>query len=425
MRKPGRNYQLLLASQFLSAFGDNLLIMIILSALTAARADGKITEQAVSNANAIYSALFFLPFVLLAPLAGFLNDRHPKTTWLTGGNLIKLCGTSIGVIGLLLHQNIHGLSYLIVGIGACCYSPAKYGILPEIVPADRLVKANGTVEMLTLLAILGGLLAGGILMDHQPQTVGYLLVAATYGLSLLFNALMTRTGCNPQARLRSSFTEFGGNLQALLRHARLGRIMLGCGLFWFLGASLRTNLQSWGMEVLKQINGEAPSNAQLALLKVWLALGIILGSVAAGQFHRTGDLRATRPYGWLMALFTFGLGMLGATGGRWTIQGLLILTGIAAGLFLIPLNASLQHESDQTRLGKTIASQNFVDYLAMLLGAGFVWLCTQANLTADAVFVALAVTIGLLVIILNPPPQRAATALTQTSPSMPENVNQS
>ncbi len=425
MRKPGRNYQLLLASQFLSAFGDNLLIMIILSALTAARADGKITEQAVSNANAIYSALFFLPFVLLAPLAGFLNDRHPKTTWLTGGNLIKLCGTSIGVIGLLLHQNIHGLSYLIVGIGACCYSPAKYGILPEIVPADRLVKANGTVEMLTLLAILGGLLAGGILMDHQPQTVGYLLVAATYGLSLLFNALMTRTGCNPQARLRSSFTEFGGNLQALLRHARLGRILLGCGLFWFLGASLRTNLQSWGMEVLKQINGEAPSNAQLALLKVWLALGIILGSVAAGQFHRTGDLRATRPYGWLMALFTFGLGMLGATGGRWTIQGLLILTGIAAGLFLIPLNASLQHESDQTRLGKTIASQNFVDYLAMLLGAGFVWLCTQANLTADAVFVALAVTIGLLVIILNPPPQRAATAPTQTSPSMPENVNQS
>jgi LPLT family lysophospholipid transporter-like MFS transporter len=420
MVKPGRNYWLLLTSQFLSAFGDNLLIMVILSALTAARATGQITEQAVNNANALYSALFFLPFVLLAPLAGFLNDRYPKTTWLTGGNLIKLLGTSLGITGLLLHQDLHGLSYLIVGIGACCYSPAKYGILPEIVPADRLVKANGTVEMLTLLAILGGLLAGGILMDHQPQTVGYLLVAATYGLSLLCNALMTRTHCNPAAGLRSSFGEFGGNLRLLLRHVRLGRILLGCGLFWFLGASLRNNLQSWGMEVLQQLNGVAPTNEQLALLKVWLALGIILGSVAAGQCHRTGDLRGTRPYGWLMALFTLGLGMLGATGGRWTIHSLLILTGIAAGLFLVPLNASLQHESDQTRLGKTIASQNFVDYLGMLLGAGFVWLCAQANLTTDAVFIALAAAIAILVVFLKTPPERAATEPVDTAPALPD-----
>jgi LPLT family lysophospholipid transporter-like MFS transporter len=83
----------------------------------------------------------------LAPLAGFLNDRHPKTVWLTGGNLIKLAGTALGAAGLLCHHPLHALSYLIVGIGACCYSPAKYGILPEIVPPDRLVKANGTVEI--------------------------------------------------------------------------------------------------------------------------------------------------------------------------------------------------------------------------------------------------------------------------------------
>jgi LPLT family lysophospholipid transporter-like MFS transporter len=406
MFKPGRNYLLLLASQFFSAFGDNLLIMVILSGLTAARANGNITEQEVNNANALYSALFFLPFVLLAPLAGFLNDRHPKTAWLTGGNLIKLAGTAVGAAGLLYHHPLHAPSYLIVGIGACCYSPAKYGILPEIVPADRLVKANGTVEMLTLLAILGGLLAGGILMDHQTQSAGYFLVALIYGLSLLCNAQMTRTAGNPAARLSASIVEFGGNLRRLLGHPRLGRILLGCGLFWLLGAALRTNLQSWGLEVLTHLNGVTPTNEQLALLKIWLAVGIILGSVAAGQFHRTGDLRGTRPYGWMMALFTLGLGLFGAAGGVWTIRGLLILTGMAAGLFLIPLNASLQHESDPARLGKTIASQNFVDHLSMLIGVGLIWLCTKANLTANGVFVTLAVTIALLVCALKTPGEK-------------------
>ena len=125
-----RNYPLLLGSQFLSAFGDNAILSVILGPLTFARAAGTITEAQVNSANPLYSAVFFLPFILLAPLAGFLNDRYSKTRWLLGGNMIKLLGTLTALTGLLLENEWFAMSYLIIGIGACAYSPAKYGI-PE------------------------------------------------------------------------------------------------------------------------------------------------------------------------------------------------------------------------------------------------------------------------------------------------------
>jgi len=398
-----RNYYLLLVSQFLGAFGDNALIAIILGPLTFQREAGQITEQQVNHANAFYSALFFLPFVLLAPLAGFLNDRYPKTAWLFGGNLIKLLGTGVGAMGLLWRQDWQAVGYCLVGIGACCYSPAKYGILPEIVPPDRLVKANGTVEMLTLVAILTGLWAGAKSVDHLPFLSCHAMVLGIYVVSLGCNLLMERTPCNLQARLAASLREFFGNLRDLMRHPRLGRVLIGCGLFWMCGATLRTNLQAWGQTILEKADPAMVTNTKLAMLKIWLAVGIIVGSVLAGQLHRLGDLRGTRWYGWLMALFLLPLGFVsGSAGLHWVIAALLV-TGASAGLFLIPLNAALQAESDPAKLGKTIATQNFVDYCSMLIGAGFVSALSSMNLTAGQIFVALAVLVAGAVSLLKMP----------------------
>jgi LPLT family lysophospholipid transporter-like MFS transporter len=110
----------------------------------------------------------FVPYVLLAPLAGYLNDRFPKTNWLLGGNLIKLTGTLLAMLSISGDPLWQGIGYFIVGIGACVYSPAKYGILPEILAKERLVKANGTIEMLTLVAILIGTVGGAVLVDKLP-----------------------------------------------------------------------------------------------------------------------------------------------------------------------------------------------------------------------------------------------------------------
>ena len=191
-----RNYPLLLSGQFLGAFGDNFLLAAILGPLTFQLLSGSITEQQVNTQNALFSAVFFVPFILLAPLAGFLNDRLPKTSGLLSGNLLKLFGAAVGLLGVWLNAgDFHSshlwqvTGYALVGLGACVYSPAKYGVLPEILPAGRLVKANGTVEMLTLIAILGGLWGGAALYDHtRTLTACYAVSIGLYAAALILNA---------------------------------------------------------------------------------------------------------------------------------------------------------------------------------------------------------------------------------------------
>ncbi len=411
--KPNRNYPLLLVGQFLGAFGDNFLLAAILGPLTFQLTEGAVSEQYVNAQNALFSAVFFIPFIVLAPLAGFLNDRMPKTAWLTGGNLLKLLGTGIGFLGIWVHGGVFEtsrlwqvLGYAVVGIGACMYSPAKYGILPEILPTERLVKANGTVEMLTLVAILGGLFGGGVLYDHtRSMTACYLASMGLYALALLFNGLMSATPFNPSATLRRSISEFALSLRFLLVQPRLKKVLLGCAVFWFVGSALRNNLQGWGIEVFTQAGIAGITNLKLSLLKVGLVLGIVAGSMAAGQFHKIGELGWTRRYGFLIAAGILGLGLICGHLGLWTIVPVLVATGIIAGLLIVPLNAALQHESDPTKLGKTVAIQNFTDYLAMLAGAGFLGLCTKIGLDPAHVFVALAGTIALLALAMHIAPE--------------------
>jgi len=415
--KSFRNYYLLLAGQFLGAFGDNFLLAAILGPLTYQLTTGTITEQQVTAQNTLFSAVFFVPFILLAPLAGFLNDRMPKTQWLRRGNALKFIGTFVGLIGVWRHAGDFHAShtwqlagYTIVAIGACVYSPAKYGILPEILPAERLVKANGTVEMLTLIAILGGLWGGGALYDHvRSLPLCYAASLALYAMAFVLNFLMDRTPHNAAATLGHSVGEFFVSLRTLLTHVRLGRVLLGCGLFWFAGATLRNNLQGWGLEVFKQAGVTEVSNQKLALLKVGLIVGIVAGSMLAGQLHKIGDLSWSRLYGFLMALGILLLGLLGGHFGLAIVVAALIGVGICAGLLIVPLNAALQHESDPAKLGKTIAIQNFIDYFSMLVGAGFLGVMTLLGLTPLQIFLALPVALALISFALRVPAEKTSS----------------
>lgn len=406
--KPKRNYPLLLAGQFLGAFGDNFMLAAILGPLTFQLLAGTITEQQVNTQNALFSAVFFVPFILLAPLAGYVNDRRPKTAGLFWGNALKLAGAALGLFGVWQHAgDFHAshlwqvLGYTCVGIGACIYSPAKYGVLPEILPPERLVKANGTVEMLTLVAILGGLWGGATLYDHTRSLVlCYASGIGLYAAALVLNALMARTPCNPGSQLRRSFGEFGRNLFDLARHPRLSRVLLGCGLFWFAGAVLRGNLQAWGLDALRAAGVTDITNQKLALLKIGLIAGIVGGSLLAGQLHKVSDLAWARRYGCLLAASILAIGWIGGAHGLVFAVALLVAAGVTAGLLLIPLNAALQHESDHTRLGKTIAVQNFIDYLSMLVGAGFLQLLTKFGFNANQVFITLGVTLALAALAL-------------------------
>ncbi len=408
--KSTRNYPLLLSSQFLSAFGDNAILAVIIGQLTVMQKHGAITESALRERSALYTSLLFIPYILLAPLAGYLNDRFAKTTWLTGGNVVKLLGTLVCGLSIWFGYIWQAPGYVIVGIGSCFYGPAKYGILPEILPSERLVKANGMVELLTLSAIITGAVAGAFMVDRLSLVVCYVVLAAIFGASLLLNLAMDRSPSNPGTRLAPSIAEFGTHAAGLLTAPRLGRVLVGTALFWVCGAAMKINFQAWGLGVL-----HLPNNLQVSLLGLWLSVGVMSGSILAGRLHKVGELGCIRRYGFALVatlLMLWSVERLGFWRGLAVDAGplrlfpwvlcLLVATGLAAGLFLIPLNAALQSESDPTRLGKTIAVQNLCDNLGMLLAGGIVLVCSKSAawfafpISSGGVFLVLAILVSLV-----------------------------
>lgn len=414
-----RNYPLLLAGQFLGAFGDNALLAVIVGQLTYLQQSGALSAGGLRTANTIYTSLLFVPYVLLAPLAGYLNDRHGKAVWLAGGNALKLLGAAICAAAVGAAPFRTGVGYLVVGVGACVYGPAKYGILPEILPREKLVRANGTVELLTLVAILTGAIGGAALSDrfHETVFVAYAIVSGVFAAALGCSLLMQRTPGRAEVRLSESLGAFASHFRDLALSPRLGRILLGTGLFWFCGATMKINFQPWGLDTLGLSN-----NTAIALLGLWLSIGVMIGSVLAGRLHRIGDLRATPAYGCALAAMLAVL-FLVSPSGFWLqprlewgaiavavpVAAVLALAGVAAGLFLIPLNAALQSESDPAKLGKTIAVQNLVDNIGMCVAAGYVFGAVRVGLSPSAVFLGLGGVVALAMAAFRARTGRSAT----------------
>ncbi len=407
MKPAQRNYPILLTSQFLSALGDNAILAVIVGQLTYLQKAGALTEAQLRTHNTVYTSLLFVPFIVLAPIAGFLNDRYPKTAWLAGGNGLKVIGTLLCTLSIAFGPIWQGIGYLMVGVGACVYGPAKYGILPEILPKNRLVRANGMVELLTLVAILGGGIVGSVMADRWKDSVltSYGVVMGIYLGSLLLNVMMQQTPANPTVHWKTNVSTFWEHAQQLAKAPRLSRMLLGTGLFWVCGAAMKINFQPWGLNVLR-----LPDNTQIALLGLWLSVGVMVGSILAGQWFQIGDLRRTRFFGFslgatLALLFSVEplefwrhpVIQAGPLHLVVPVVGLLIGTGIAAGFFLIPLNAALQSESDPGKLGKTIAVQNLVDNIGMSCASLLCLISVKAGISASGVFLVLAaVTIAIV-----------------------------
>jgi LPLT family lysophospholipid transporter-like MFS transporter len=176
-------------------------------------------------------------------------------------------------------------------------------------------------------------------------------------------------------------------------------VLVGTALFWICGAAMKINFQPWGLDVLR-----LPDNTQIALLGLWLSVGVMIGSILAGQIHRVGDLARTRHYGLglaAMLALLFSVGPFAFWRSPQLHVGplhlvvpvvlLLIVTGMVAGLFLIPLNAAIQSESDPRDLGKTIAAQNLADNIGMMAAGFLCFVCVRAGIDASGVFLVLAI----------------------------------
>ena len=355
-----RAFFAVVAAQFFSALADNALLIAAIGLLQERHASDWMTPA--------LRLTFYLSFVLLAAFAGPVADAWPKGRVLFGTNLLKLCGC------LLLLVQVHPLlAYALVGLGAAAYSPAKYGILPELLPASSLVRANAWVEVSTVVAILLGVVLGSALLDPRLPRAFMLQpdgshaggatawIAALYLLAALCTAAIGRTAPGKPALLRHPGRLLDGFRRdvAILWRDQAAQISLAVTcLFWAVSATLQFIILLWSAQALQL------SLAQAALLQGAVAIGMVAGAVAAGRWIRIERALDVLPQGLAIGVAVLLMTLVTQV---WVAILLLLAIGMLSGLFLVPMNALLQHRGQLLmHSGQSIAVQNFSENLASI-----------------------------------------------------------
>ncbi|MBC7512892.1 MAG: lysophospholipid transporter LplT [Herminiimonas sp.] len=356
--RAGRAFYAVVAAQFFSSLADNALLIAAIGLLQERRSSDWMPPALRLS--------FYLSYVLLAALAGPVADAWPKGRVLFATNLLKLCGC------LLLLSQVHPLlAYALVGLGAAAYAPAKYGILPELLPPDALVRANAWIEVSTVVSILLGVALGSALLDTrlslpQPSVSragsATAWIAMLYLLAALCTAAIGRTAPGNPALFRRPHLLIDGfrrDLGILWRDHDAQLSMAVTSLFWAVSATLQFIILRWAAEAL------ALSLAQAALLQGAVAVGMVAGAVAAGRWIHIDRTLAVLPQG-----LAIGVGVLLMTlvTQVWIASLLLVTIGLLSGLFLVPMNALLQRRGQLLmHSGQSIAVQNFSENLASIV----------------------------------------------------------
>jgi len=354
-----RGFHHLIAAQFVSGLADNALLLVAIACLMA--------EQSAAWLPPVLKLVFTLAYVLLAPFVGPLADRWPKARVMFAANALKALACAGMVLGLPTL-----LAFSLAGLGAAVYSPAKYGLVTELVPAGRLVVANAWIEVSTVVSILVGTLLGGVLTDApfvdaasmlaaQGLVVALFVVLVLYLIAALINLGIPDSGCRYPAPppWPQQLGDFLHDNRRLWRDP-LGQVSLATTtLFWGVGASLQFLVIRWADERLDL------GLSQAAYLQGLSALGVIVGAVLAGRFV---PLQAAPK----VLVLGIGLGaalplMLAVTSVAGAVA-LLSGIGLLGGLFVVPMNALLQHRGCQLlSAGRSIAVQNFNENASVLL----------------------------------------------------------
>jgi hypothetical protein len=393
-----RSFYTIMAAQFFSSLADNALLIAAIALLIQLDAPDWMTP--------LLKLFFVLSYVLLAAFVGAFADSRPKGNVMFITNTIKFVGCAVMLFGS--HPL---LSYAIVGLGAAAYSPAKYGILTELLPPERLVAANGWIEGLTVGSIILGTVLGGVLISvgvssrllgldlpiietgiDTPAEAAILIIMMIYIIAALINLKIPDTGARYVAQKTNPIEliqDFAHCFRTLWND-RLGQISLAVTtLFWGAGATLQFIVLKWAEVALNM------SLSQGAILQAISAVGVAGGAVwAASRIPLKQSLKVL-PYGVVMGLVVCVMAIyhidmippivlvefdkMKLTLNLIPPYALLILVGWLAGYFVVPMNALLQHRGHVLlSAGHSIAVQNFNENLSVLsmlmLYALLIWL---------------------------------------------------
>lgn len=350
-----------LSAQFLSALADNALLFAAIALIK--------SYQAPNWQIPLLQEFFIIAFILLAPFVGPVADGNPKGRVMLIANILKLVGATAMFMGVNPL-----LAYAIVGIGAAAYSPAKYGILGELVPADKLVKANGLMEGSTIVAILLGAVIGGKLAQASVSTA-LMAICITYCVATIANAFIPRLPiAKPLTQLQTLdlIKAFWRALKVLFANKDARFSLIGSSIFWGTGSTLRLLLVAWVPVALSTSDLSMPANLSGAV-----AIGIAFGAALAAHFVQLNNVNRVLPIG----LFIGALIMLFAhTTNLYLAIALLVLIGSAGGFYVVPLNALLQERGHETvGAGNAVAVQNFFENFCMMTFVGLYMLMQKSD----------------------------------------------
>jgi LPLT family lysophospholipid transporter-like MFS transporter len=367
-----RGFFTILAAQFFSALADNALLFAAIALLQSMNEPSWYTP--------VLQEAFIFSYILLAPFVGAFADSLPKGRVMFISNNIKL----LGCIAMLFGADPL-IAYGLVGLGAATYSPAKYGILTEYLPAEKLVLANSWMEGLTVLAIVLGAILGGILISpaiaepmlkwwdiplintgiDSPPELAIAIIAGIYILAAWFNLYIPRLAIDHKVLSRNPIylTKDFFRCFRLLWKDPLGQVSLAVTtLFWGTGATLRLLVLSWAAIALNY------DMAHSAALTAWVAVGIAIGAMLAAKFVQLRHSVRVLPVGIAMGLMV--LLMIPVTNSTLATI-LLVAIGAMGGYFVVPMNALLQHRGHLLMgSGSSIAVQNFNENLSIFAMLG-------------------------------------------------------
>jgi len=386
----------IVGAQFFSSLADSALFILCVSLVTTLAFPEWMTPMLKMG--------FVLSYIVLAPFAGAFADMFPKGRVMLVTNTIKMFGCS-----LILAKANPLLAYGIVGFGASAYSPAKYGILAEVLPARRLVAANGWIEGTTVVAMILGTILGGLISANQ-HTIDWLLkmapphpgiaatplraavavIVLTYFIAGALNLCVVNAGtryAKERRSLPSLLLDFYRCNSTLWRD-REGRVSLGVtSLFWGAGMVLQILLLAWARSAL----GLGLDKA--AALQGVFALGVVVGAAIAGKTVPLVRSMSVMPAGIVLGVALCAMVFVH------TVQvalPLLLAIGVLAGLFVVPMNAILQHRGHSLMsAGQSIAVQNFNENLAILAMTASYAMALQVKLEMNTVLILLGVLIAL------------------------------
>jgi len=376
----------LIATQFQGAFNDNGLKFLVIYLIV----ERNFPEAVRDRFILLVGALFAIPFILFSLAGGYFADRYSKRTVTIGTKIFEI-GVGLFAIAALAAGNLtmEAAAVFLISTQGALFGPSKYGLLPELLPENKLSWGNGVIELGTFLASITAVMFAGFLADAfrgRHIWSGFTFLGLTM-IGLFTSLGISRVPAADPARHFpvNPFADFGKQLRLISKDRLLSWSVIGNTYLWFLAALLQFVIVIYGHDVLRV------DETQISYLQAAVGIGIGVGSLAAGYLSAGKIEYGLIPLGAIgMTVFGFLVSRHGL--GIWPVRFDLAFLGFFGGFYAVPINALIQHRPSPEQKGGVIAAANLLSFVGVFLAAGVYYLfSTLAHLRPEQIFFAGAV----------------------------------